>query len=105
MKEDNTPRLILTADKMSGSSPMTVKFTGKFLGKIDTIQMLVPDFFLFPGHGKTLIRYALPDTTQPAKQFYTEERTYTGQGVVKLVMVLQSKYRDIYSDTLTITIN
>ncbi|MFA6597937.1 MAG: hypothetical protein WCS69_09460 [Ignavibacteriaceae bacterium] len=104
VKEDTTPRLVLTADKTSGTAPLTIKFSGTFLGKIDTVSMLVPDYFLLPGHEKTLIRYALPDTTQSARQVYTEERTYNTSGTVKLVMLLQSKYKDYYSDSLPITI-
>jgi len=105
IKEDNIPRLVLTADKTSGQSPLTVNFTGNFLGEIDTIKMLVPDHILYPGTGKTIIRYALSDTTQPAKQVYTETVTYNGTGTVKAVMLLQSKYKDYFSDTLSITID
>lgn len=104
VREDDTPRLVLTADKTSGQAPLAVNFTGNFLGRIDTIQMLVPDNFFFPGTGRTLIPYALPDTTQPAKRTYTAEYTYNA-GVYKAVMLLQSKNRNNYSDTLVITVN
>ena len=102
--EDLTPRLVLSANRTSGQSPLTVTYTGKFLGKIDTIKMLVPDSFLFPGTGRTIISYALPDTTQPAKQTYTADYTYSA-GTYKAVMLLQSKHKNFYSDTITITVN
>lgn len=102
--EDNTPRLVLTADKTAGQSPLTVNFTGYFLGNIDTLQMLVPDCILFPGTGRTIIPYGLTDTFQQAHQIYTTEYTYNA-GTYKAVMLLQSKQKRYYSDTLTISVN
>lgn len=102
--QDIAPHFNLSADKTSGSAPLTVHFTGAFNGKIDTILMLVPDCIFYPGSGKTIIAYALPDTTQPAKVYYNESFTYNS-GAYKAVMRLQSKYRTFYSDTLIITVN
>jgi hypothetical protein len=102
--EDNTPILVLTADKTTGPSPLTVVFTIYFLGNIDTVQMLVPDGFLFPGTGRTIITYALVDTIQPARQIYSTEYTYN-IGTYKAVMLLQSKHKKYYSDTLIISVN
>ena len=102
--EDNNPKLVLTADKTSGQSPLTVNFTGHFLGNIDTLQMLVPDCILFPGAGRTIISYALTDTFQPARQIYSTKYTYNA-GTYKAVMLLQGNHKKYYSDTLTIVVN
>ena len=99
--EDPHPRLVLTANQISGPSPLEVQFKGEFLGVIDTIQMCVPACIMFPGSGRTIVRYALPDTSQPAERFHYSSFSYQ-TGTYKAVMLLQSKYKDYYSDTLQI---
>ncbi len=100
--DENAVRLVLTADKVTGSAPLPVNFTGKLYGKIDTLRMKVPDMILYPGAGRTIIRYALPDSSRPARSTYTDTFTYPS-GIHNAVMLLQGKNRDIWSDTLTIT--
>ncbi len=106
---DNTKydplKLVLTADKISGSAPLDVNFTGTLNGKIDTIRMYYPPMVFYPGSGRTIIRYALPDTSVPAERTYTSFYTYPIAGTFKTVMLLQGLNQDIYSDTLIITVN
>lgn len=102
--DDQFPRLVLTADNTNGSEPLTVNFTGTFYGKIDTLQMLVPADIMFPGIGKTVIIYSLPDTLQSARRTYTSSYTYPA-GNYKAVLLLQSKYKRFVSDTLNITVH
>ena len=101
--EDNNPKLVLSADKVTGNSNLSVNFTGNFTGNIDTIKMLVPSSIMFPGTGKTVIIYNLPDSTVPAKKIYNSTFNYT-TGTFKAVMMVQSKYKRYYSDTLLITV-
>ncbi|MDI6802445.1 MAG: hypothetical protein QME58_01200 [Bacteroidota bacterium] len=101
--DDQFPRLVLTADKTTGIDALTVKYTGTFYGMIDTLQMLVPADIMFPGAGKTVIIYALPDTLQQARRTYSSWFTYFA-GNYKTVMLLQSKYKRFVSDTLNITV-
>ena len=101
--EDNSLKLILSADKLTGESPLTVNFTGTFSGKIDTVQMKVPSYFMFPGTGKTVITYSLPDSIVPAEKKYNTYYVY-GTGTYKAVMMVQSKFRNYYSDTLSIVV-
>lgn len=100
--DNQSPRLVLSADKTDGQAPLTVNYTGTFYGNIDTIQMLVPADIMFPGAGKTVIIYALPDTLQPARRTYSSWYTYPA-GNYKAVMMLQSNFSRFVSDTLTIT--
>lgn len=104
IKEDNTPRLVLTADSTKGQSPLGVTFKGYFYGTIDTILVKLPPYFLFPNNGRTIIRYSLPNETTSPEQSYIERITYSYPGTYKAVMVIQGKYRDYWSDTLSITV-
>jgi PKD repeat protein len=98
-------KLVLTSDKTNGSAPLEVNFTGTLNGKIDTIRMHFPPMVFYPGLGRTIIRYALPDTSVSAQRTYTSSHTYTIAGTFKAVMLLQGLNQDIYSDTLIITVN
>jgi hypothetical protein len=66
--------------------------------------MKVPDIFLMVTPGRTIIRYALPDTFVKAQTTYSTTEHFSASGSYSVYMVLQSKTSDIFSDTLTIVI-
>lgn len=67
--------------------------------------MLYPDMFIIGGAGLTVIPYALPDTTVPAKRIYTDTLNFPGAGTYSIHMLLQTTTHTIFSDTITITIH
>ena len=77
--DSNELKLVLKADKTSGTVPLTINFTAEIKGDTTGFKGLVPDYFFYPGGGRTIIRYALPDTLQKSKP---------GQ-IKKLIMYLE----------------
>lgn len=103
------PKLVLTADKTTGSAPLTVKFFGKIQGKTDGINSQVPDYFFFSRTGKTVIPYSIPDTSQNLRTDWSEEITYNIAGSYKVVLLYQgikdgNKF-NLFSDSLLIKVN
>ena len=96
--------LSLRASSATGVAPCDIVFTGTFNAYADTITMHVPDMFLMGGPGRTIIRYALPDTSIPALRTYSSTRHFSSAGYYQMYMVLQTTTRDIFSDTLFITV-
>ena len=105
--DSNELRLVLKADKTSGKVPLTVNFTAEIKGDTTGLKGLVPDYIFYPGGGRTIIRYALPDTLQKIKTWSNQE-TYNVSGTIKVVLLYQGKKNnapfDLWSDTLTINI-
>ena len=105
--DSNELRLVLKADKTSGTVPLTVNFTAEIKGDTTGLVGFVPDYFFFPGGGRTVIRYALPDTLQKIKTWSNQE-TYYIPGTIKVVLLYQGKKNnalfDLWSDTLTIKV-
>lgn len=105
--DSNELRLVLKADKTSGTVPLTVNFTAEIKGDTTGLVGFVPDYFFFPGGGRTIIRYALPDTLQKIKTWSNQE-TYYIPGTIKVVLLYQGKKNnalfDLWSDTLTIKV-
>ncbi len=100
-----TRELSLTAAAVTGTAPCDILFTGTFNAYADTLRLHVPDMFLMGGPGHTVIRYALPDTSVPPKRTYSHVQQFAAQGKFHMFMVLQTMTRDVFSDTLTISIN
>lgn len=105
--DSNELTLVLKADKTSGTVPLTVNFTAEIKGDTTGLVGFVPDYFFFPGGGRTIIRYALPDTLQKIKTWSNQE-TYYIPGTIKVVLLYQGKKNnalfDLWSDTLTIKV-
>lgn len=105
--DSNELTLVLKADKTSGTVPLTVNFTAEIKGDTTGLVGFVPDYFFFPGGGRTVIRYALPDTLQKIKTWSNQE-TYNIPGTIKVVLLYQGKKNnalfDLWSDTLTIKV-
>jgi len=100
-----TRELSLNASSATGLAPCDILFTGTFNNYNDTIRMHVPEVFLFGGSGKTVVRYALPDTSVPAKRTYSYVEHFALQGTYSMFMVLQTTTKDVFSDTLAVTIH
>ena len=96
--------LSLSASANNVAAPVNIAFTGTFHAYSDTMKMHVPDMFLMGAPGMTVIRYALPDTTVPAKEQYTYVQHFPQSGSYSIYIVLQTTYGDIFSDTLFVTI-
>jgi len=96
----------LTADNISGPSPLQVNFTAYLSGaNIDTIKLFYPPTTLYHGTGKTVIRYAQRDTFVFAKHEYSTKYTYSvPPGVYHAYLVLNGLSGDIVSDTLDISV-
>ena len=105
--DSNELRLVLKADKTSGTAPLTVNFSAEIKGDTTGLVGFVPDYFFFPGHGRTIIRYALPDTLQKIKTWSNQE-TYNASGTIKAVLLYQGYKNnapfDLWSDTLIINV-
>jgi hypothetical protein len=103
----NELNLVLKADKTSGSAPLTVNFSAEINGDTTGLVGFVPDYFFFPGHGRTIIRYALPDTLQKIR-VWADQETYIAPGTIKAVLLYQGKKNnapfDLWSDTLIINV-
>ena len=98
-------RLVLTADVMSGTVPLTVNFTGTLYGFIDTLALKVPETTFTGGYNPEEEIYApLPDTVTPARRSYSAREHYFRQNSFKAVMKLHGVHRDIISDTVTIDV-
>lgn len=103
-ENENSLKLVLSYENITGDSTYNAMFTGILYGPIDSLRMNVPDVFLFGAGGKTIIRYALPDTFVYAKREYTH-KSNLNSGNYTIYMLLQcADSSDIYSDTLHITI-
>jgi hypothetical protein len=105
--DSNELRLVLKADKTSGTVPLTVNFTAEIKGDTTGLVGLVPDYFFYPGGGRTIIRYALPDTLQRIKT-WSNQVTYNVPGKVKAILLYQGIKNntpfDLWSDTLVVTV-
>jgi hypothetical protein len=101
--DDSAPNLHLSCDKSSGNAPLKVNFTGSFQGKIDTLKMLIPECILLPDTNLIVSYILVKDSTASAKKIYTAEFIYQA-GTFKAVMFLRSKYKEYYSDTVTINV-
>ncbi len=105
--ESNTDslKLVLKADKTNGSSPLTVKFSGKIDGNTEGLIGQVPDYFFFSQIGMTVIPYSIPDTSQALRIDWSSEETYP-VGEYKVVLLYQGikdgKNVNLLSDTLII---
>jgi hypothetical protein len=99
-----TPKLVLTADTTRGSIPFAVKFTGTFLGRIDTVKMDTLKCYLLTGvPGEFFETFPHPDTI--LRRTYELSTNYGYDvGTYKAVMVVQTKYQEFVSDTLVITV-
>lgn len=106
-EKSNQLKLILTADKTSGTAPLTVNFSAQITGDTTGFSGLVPDYFFFTAGGSTIIRYALPDTLQKIK-YWSHQETYNAVGTVKVVLLYQgfknNTSYDLWSDTLVVTV-
>ena len=100
-------RLVLKADKVIGIAPLTINFSAEINGDTTGLTGFVPDYVFYPGQGKTIIRYILPDTLQRIRTWFHQE-TYNSQGKIKAVLLYQGRKNnlpyDLWSDTLTITV-
>jgi hypothetical protein len=99
-------RLALSADDTSGTVPLTVNFTGKLLGPIDTLVVRVPPITLAGGYNpEEEIYVPVPDTTTPAKKTYSAREHYFRQATYRAVMRVHALSGDIVSDTVVITVH
>ena len=103
----NELKLVLKADKTLGTAPLTVTFIAEIKGDTTGLVGFVPDYFFFPGHGRTIIRYALVDTMQKIRT-WADQEIYSAPGNIKAVLVYQGKKNnepfDLWSDTLIINV-
>jgi len=101
-------KLILGANKTTGSAPLTIEFTGKIVGITKGLIGHVPDYLFFSDHNGTLIRYIIPDTSKALNINWNSTETYTS-GVYKVVLLYQGimdgENFDLFSDTLKIIVN
>ena len=88
--------------------PLTVNFTAEIKGDTTGLVGYVPDYIFYPGEGRTIIRYILPDTLQKIKT-WSNQKTYNVSGTIKAVLLYQGKINnasfDLWSDTLSINIH
>lgn len=101
-------KLVLTADKVSGTSPLTVNFSTKLEGDLSGITAQVPDYFFFSQTGQTVIPYSLPDTSKSVVLTWNSTKIYTS-GQYKTVLLFQgiknNQNFNLYSDSLIINVN
>lgn len=101
-------KLSFSADKTSGPAPLTVNFSAKIIGKMDSLSGHVPDYIFYPGVGLTVIRYALPDTSVAINLVWNSQISYP-KGTYNAVLLYQGikngKSIDLLSDTIHITAN
>ena len=101
-------KLVLSADKMGGTAPLTVNFTGRIEGNTEGLVGQVPDYFFFSRIGMTVIPYSIPDTSQALIPNWSSEKTYPA-GEYKVVLLYQGikdgENLNLYSDTLFIQVN
>ena len=104
----DTLKLILSANKTSGTAPLTVNYIAKIEGNTYGIIGSVPDYIFFSGTGKTIIKYIIPDTTQVFKNNWADEIIYNTAGEYKVVLLYQGEVNgnklELYSDTLTVKV-
>ena len=100
-----TRALSLSASATTGTAPCDIVFTGTFNSYTDTTRMHFPDMFIIGSAGMTVIPYALPDTTVPAKRIYIDTLHYPYAGSYSVHMLLQTTTQDISSDTITIAVH
>lgn len=103
----NELRLILSADKTSGISPLTINFSGNIQGNTEGLSGHLPDYVFFIKPGKTIIRYAIPDTSLSLVPSWKREEIFY-KGEHKAVLLYQGikdgKNIDIFSDTIRISV-
>jgi hypothetical protein len=101
----STPReLSLTASSTTGIAPCDILLTGTFNAFSDTTRIHVPEMFVFGGPGMTVVRYTLLDTSVAAKRTYTYSQHFVSEGTYSMFMILQTTTKDVFSDTLVVTI-
>jgi hypothetical protein len=96
--------LSLSASVNNVAAPVDIAFTGTFHAYSDTMRMYVPDMFLVVAPGRTLIHYALPDTSVLARRTYTYVQHFSSAGTYTIYMLLQTMQGDIFSDTVAIIV-
>ena len=105
---DNTLRVILSADKTSGTAPLTVKFSGRIQGDTSSFVGHVPDYALGSPSSFTTIVEVVPDTTQPLRS-WNSEKILAHPGEYKFFLqylgIKNGMDSTLYSDTLTIKVN
>lgn len=98
-------RLVLTADVTTGSVPLTVNFTGTVYGRIDTVFTTVPEITFHGGSTQSESPYhPVPDSITSVRRTYSAREHYFRNDTFKSVMIVHSRYREIVSDTLVITV-
>jgi len=107
-QDSDALKLVLSADKTTGSAPLSINFTGKILGNTEGLIGHVPDYLFFSDHNGTLIRYIIPDTSVALNINWNTTENYTSgeYNVVLLYQgILNGENFDLFSDTLKITVN
>jgi hypothetical protein len=101
------PKIILSADKTEGSSPLTVKLTGMIAGNTEGLTGHVPDYVLLAPSWMTIVIRTTPDTVQSLKTFWNKDTTFT-TGEWKLYLcylgIKDGNEFFLYSDTLSIKV-
>jgi hypothetical protein len=101
-------RLILTADKYTGTAPLTVHFSAKIVGNSEGLSGHLPDYIFYSGTGKTVIRYSISDTSQVFNPEFSSVKSYSS-GEYKVFLLYQGikdgSDFDLWSDTLMIRVN
>lgn len=105
---DNTLRVILSADKTSGTAPLTVKFAGRIQGDTSSFVGHVPDYSLGSPSSFTSVVRIIPDTTQPIR-IWNSEKKLMHPGEYKFFLeylgIKNGMNLTLFSDTLTIKVN
>jgi hypothetical protein len=103
----NAPRLILSADKTEGNSPLNVKLSVMIAGNTEGLTGHVPDYVLLAPSWMTIVIRTTPDTAQSLKTFWDKDTTFT-TGEWKLYLCYLGIKDGIdfilYSDTLSIKV-
>ncbi len=106
-------RFELAADKVEGTAPDTVTFTGTLYGDIDALVMGTPDVCFCPHElqrsslqlmgpqPEICICYYVSDSTQSAKRSYVETYIYEAPGTYKASMRLNC-LNGVFSDTIVV---
>lgn len=106
--DSNELRLVLKADKIKGTAPLTINFSAEITGDTTGLFGLVPDYIFFKGQGNFIIRYIILDSLQKVRPTWSAQTTYFNSGTVKAVILYQGHKNnvdiDLWSDTLLINV-
>lgn len=98
----------LSADKIEGNAPLTIKFTGTLTGNIDTLKLCngCPYSFCKSNPHTCILYCSSCDTPISAQTEYFYEYTYDDSGTYRPYMWLNlfGLKNRIYSDTLIVTV-